>query len=99
MVLGVLAGLGAKVPDSAWLEVLSLPAGGPNPGLFALMQGAALDARLGGTLLAGLSTMGDVPLDRVDPMTLSEVISALAVVGLAEDARQLALEALLANGI
>lgn len=99
VVLGVLAGLGAKVPDSAWLEVLSLPTGGPNPGLFALMQGAALDARLGGTLLAGLATMGDVPLDRVDPMTLSEVISALAVVGLAEDARQLALEALLANGI
>lgn len=99
VVLGVLAGLGAKVPDSAWLEVLSLPTGGPNPGLFALMQGAALDARLGGTLLAALATMGDVPLDRVDPMTLSEVISALAVVGLAEDARQLALEALLANGI
>lgn len=99
VVLGVLAGLGAKVPDSAWLAVLPLPAGGPHPALFAMMQGAALDARLGGTLLAALATMGDTPLDKLDPMTLSEVISALAVVGLAEDGRALAVEALLANGI
>lgn len=99
IVLGILAGLGAKVPDSAWLAALSLPNGGPNPALFALMQGAALDARTGGTVLAALATMGDVPLDKLDPMTLSEVISALAVVGLAEDCRALAMEALLANGI
>lgn len=99
VVLGILAGLGAKVPDSAWLATLPLPAGGPQPGLFAMMQGAALDARLGGTLLASLATMGDTPLDKIDVMTLSEVISALAVVGLAEDGRALAREALLANGI
>lgn len=99
LVLGVLAGLGAKVPDSAWLAALPLPSGGPNPALFALMQGAALDARLGGTVLAALAAMGDTPLTRLDPMTLSEVISALAVVGLAEEGRALAMEALLANGI
>jgi len=99
VVLGVLAGLGAKVPDSAWLSTLSLPAGGPQPGLFAMMQGAALDARLGGTLLASLAAMGDTPLDKLDVMTLSEVISAFAVVGLAEDGRALAREALMANGI
>jgi len=99
IVLGVLAGLGAKVPDSAWLEALPLPNGGPNPALFALMQGAALDARLGGTIISALASMGDVPLDRIDPMTLSEVLSAFAVVGLAEDGRALAVEALLANGI
>lgn len=99
VVLGILAGLGAKVPDSAWLAALPLPAGGPQPALFAMMQGAALDARLGGTLLASLATIGDTPLDKLDVMTLSEVISALAVVGLAEDGRALAREALLANGI
>lgn len=99
VVLGILAGLGAKVPDSAWLATLSLPAGGPQPGLFAMMQGAALDARLGGTVLASLAAIGDTPLDKLDVMTLSEVISAFAVVGLAEDGRALAREALLANGI
>lgn len=99
IVLGILAALGAKVPDSAWLQALPLPDGGPNPALFALMQGAALDARLGGTVLAALATMGNRPLDKIDTMTISEVISALAVVGLAEDGRALAVEVLLANGI
>lgn len=99
LVLGVLAGAGAKVPDAAWLDTLAVPAGGPRPALFAMMQGAALEARLGGTLLAALAALGDQPLDKVDPITLSEVVSALGVVGLAEDARKLAIDALLANGI
>ncbi|OAN50396.1 hypothetical protein [Magnetospirillum moscoviense] len=99
VVLGTLAGLGAKIPDSLWLDTLALPAGGPKFGLFAMMQGAALDARLGGTVLAVLAATGDSGLDKLDPITLSEAISALSVVGLGEDARRLAVEAMLANGI
>lgn len=99
IVLGCLTGLGAKVPDAAWLDTLALPAGGPRPGLFALLQGAALDARLGTTLLAALAAIGDQPLDKLDPITLSEAISALSVVGLGDDARRLAIEAMLANGV
>lgn len=99
LVLGLLAGLGAKVPDMAWLDALDNPAGGPRPALFALMQGNALEARLGGTLLAALASLGDQPLDKVDTITLSEVVSALSVVGLGDEARKLAIEALLANGI
>lgn len=99
VVLGLLAGLGAKVPDAAWLDTLALPAGGPRPALFAMMQGNALEARLGGTVLSALAAIGDQPLDKVDPITLSEVASALSVVGLGEDARKLAIEAMLANGV
>lgn len=99
LVLGTLSALGAKVPDAAWLDTLALPPGGPRPALFALLQGAALDARLGTTLLASLAAIGDAPLDKLDPITLSETISALSVVGLGEDARKLAIEALLANGV
>ncbi|HLO78229.1 MAG TPA: antifreeze protein [Magnetospirillum sp.] len=99
VVLGSLSALGAKVPDAAWLDTLALPPGGPRPGLFALLQGAALDARLGTTLLASLAAIGDQPLDKLDPVTLSETISALTVVGLGDDARKLAVEAMLANGI
>lgn len=99
VVLGALAGLGAKVPDIAWLETLPLPAGGPRPGLFAMMQAGALDARLGATVLAVLAAVGDTPLDRLDSITLSEAVSALSVVGLGDDARRLAVEAMLANGI
>ncbi|MGE5516542.1 MAG: antifreeze protein [Bacteroidota bacterium] len=99
IVLGSLAALGAKIPDAAWLDTLAVPAGGPRPGLFALLQGSALDARLGTTLLAALAAIGDQPLDKLDAITLSETISALSVVGLGDDARKLAIEALLANGV
>lgn len=99
VVLGTLAALGAKVPEAAWLDTLALPPSGPRPALFALLQGAALEARLGSTLLAALAALGEQPLDKVDPITLSEAISALSVVGLGEDARKLAIEAMLANGV
>jgi hypothetical protein len=99
VVLGSLAALGAKLPDAAWLDTLPLSAGGPKPGLFALLQGAALDAKLGTTLLAALAALGDQGLDKVDTITLSEAISALSVVGQGDDARKLAIEAMLANGV
>jgi hypothetical protein len=99
LVLGALAGRGARIPDAAWLDALALPAGGPQPALFALMQGGALDARVGITVLATLVAVGEVPLAKADPMVLAEAVSALTVVGLADEARALATEALLANGI
>lgn len=99
VVLGTLSALGAKVPETAWLDALPVPAGGIKPALFALLQGAALDAKLGSTVLAALAAMGDQPLDKLDPTTLSEAISALSVVGLGADARKLAIEAMLANGV
>ncbi|MBC7907349.1 MAG: antifreeze protein [Rhodospirillaceae bacterium] len=99
VVLGSLSALGAKVPETAWLDTLSLPAGGPKPALFALLQSAALEAKLGSTVLAVLTAMGEQPLDKLDVITLSEAISALSVVGLGEDARKLAIEAMLANGV
>ncbi|MGE5476094.1 MAG: hypothetical protein ACM3Q1_05530 [Bacteroidales bacterium] len=99
IVLGSLSALGAKLPEAAWLDTLALPPAGPRPALFALLQGAALDARLGSTLLASLAAIGDQPLDKLDTITLSETISALSVVGLGQDARKLAIEAMLANGV
>lgn len=99
VVLGVLSGLGAKLPDAAWLDALALPGAGPRPALFGMMQSAALEARQGGTVLAALAALGDVTLDQADPLTLGETVSALAVVGLADEARALAVEAMLANGV
>lgn len=100
VVLGALSALGAKIPDDAWLDGLAAPiSGSPDPALFAMLQGAALEARLGTTLLAGLAGLGDLGLDTVNPIALSELISALTVVGLGDDARRLAIEAMLANGV
>lgn len=99
VVLGSLSALGAKLPDTVWLDALALPPGGPKPALYALLQGSALEARLGTTLLAALAGLGDQPLDKVDPITLTEAISALSVVGQGDAARRLAIEAMLANGV
>lgn len=100
VVLGALSALGAKVPEAAWLDVLALPAGpGPKPALMSILENAALEARTGSTVLAALAAIGDQPLDKLDPLTLSEVISALTVVGQGDDARKLAIEAMLANGV
>lgn len=99
VVLGTLAALGAKLPDVAWLDALSLPAGGPRPALFALLQSGALESKVGTTVLAALAVLGDQPLDKVDPISLSEAVSALTVVGLGDDARKLTVEAMLANGV
>jgi hypothetical protein len=99
VVLGSLAGLGSKIPPELWLETLALPRSGPKPGLFALIQSAALDAKLGTTLLAVLAAVGDTPLSQLDSITLSDSISALSVVGQGESARRLAIEAMLANGV
>lgn len=99
VVLGSLSALGAKLPDSVWLDALALPPGGPKPALYALLQGSALEARLGTTLLAALAGLGEQPLDKVDTITLSEAISALSVVGQGDAARRLATEAMLANGV
>lgn len=100
VVLGALAALGAKIPEAAWLDVLDMPASnGPNPALFALLQNAALEGRLGTTVLAALAGLGEQGLDKADSIALSEAISGLAVVGLGDDARKLAVEAMLANGV
>lgn len=99
VVMSSLSALGAKLPDSVWLDSLALPSGGPKPALYALLQGSALEARLGSTLLATLAALGDQPLDKVDTITLSEAISALSVVGQGDAARRLAIEAMLANGV
>lgn len=99
VVLGALSGLGAKIPDAVWLDTLGLPEGGIKVGLYAMLQHSALEAHQGMTVLTGLAALGDVPLDKVDPVILSEVISAFTVVGLTDDARRLAVEAMLANGM
>jgi len=99
LVLGSLSGLGLKIPDMLWLDTLSLPSAGPRPGLFAMMQGAALEGRVGSTVLTALVNLGSQTLDKVDSLTLSESVSALSVVDLGQDARKLVIETLFANGI
>lgn len=100
ILLGALTSLGARVPDAAWADTLALPAAnGPPFGPLAMMRGGAVEARPGITVLATLAAIGEGKLSEADPQALSEAIRALALVGLAAEARALAVEALIANGI
>jgi hypothetical protein len=100
--LDLLQALGERIPQAEWLALAPLTAAtdaGPRPAVKALLRSAAEGARLGETLLLSLVALGDGGLDKVDPDTLNRVIAFLRVVGLEKEARELAVEAALANGV
>ena len=99
VVLGVLAGLGGKLPETVWLDAVEAPASSVPAALLTLTQTAALEGRIGGVVLPLLVMIGDTPLDKISPVVLSEAISTLSVVGQNTDAQNLAVEAILANGL
>ena len=55
--------------------------------------------RLGETVLLTLVILGETGLDKIDADTLNRVVVALRLVGLDREARELAIEAALANGV
>lgn len=99
VVLGVLTGLGGKMPETVWLDAVEAPASSVPAALLTLTQTAALEGRVGGVVLPLLVMMGNTPLDKISPVVLSEAISTLSVVGQNTDAQNLAVEAILANGL
>ena len=114
MLLGLLDAVGNPVDISIWegrtqqaavigdntLENVSLPAPAlPSPVLWYGLRVAAEELRLGETILFALVSLGHDGLDRVNPITMNEVISRLRLVGLDTESRALALEAAIAAGL
>ena len=114
MLLGLLDAVGNPVDISIWegrtqqaavigdntLENVSLPAPAlPPPVLWYGLRVAAEELRLGETILFALVSLGHDGLDRVNPITMNEVISRLRLVGLDTESRALALEAAIAAGL
>ena len=103
MALEMLQAVGEKVPDVQWLAVPQGPAApaatGPKPALKAMLRSAAEGLRVGETLLLALVALGETGLDKADPDTLNRVVVFLRMVGLDREARELAVEAALANGV
>ncbi len=60
---------------------------------------AARAGRRGETLLLMLVALGDAGLGRAEPSALGEAVAALSALGMAEEARRLAVETALANGL
>ena len=60
---------------------------------------AAEDLRLGETVMLALASLGDPGPAHADPTELFRVVGALRLIGLDADARALAVEAAIANGV
>lgn len=100
--LDLLQAVGEKVPQTEWLSLSPVPAATPaqpRPAVKAMLRAAAEGLRLGETVLLSLVALGETGLDKADPDSLNRVIAALRLVGLEKEARELAVEAALANGI
>jgi hypothetical protein len=99
----LLAAVGAKLPTEAVLTLLDGPplvnAMEPRPGLWQGLRIATDDLRLGETVMLSLVSLGDEGFTQADPSTLYRVVAALRLIGLDADARALAEEAAIANGV
>ncbi|HXP95120.1 MAG TPA: antifreeze protein [Telmatospirillum sp.] len=105
---GLLAALGDKVTGDDWLALYDDPATGGAALPAASAQRGALwhglrvateDLRLGETVMFSLASFGDGGLAQADPTDLYRVVAALHLIGLDGDARALAVEAAIANGL
>lgn len=95
--------LGDGLPDSAWDPLFAAPltvtSYQPSPAVSHALREASEAGRLAETVLLSLVAMGDIGSEGSDSTTLFNVIQALRKVGLASEARSIALEAALARGL
>jgi hypothetical protein len=95
--------LGEKVPEDAWIPLLAGPSivsgRALRPALKQILATALANQSLGLTALASLVALGGGDLGDFDPDDLNRLISGLKSIGLESDARAVAMEAALANGL
>lgn len=101
--LALLNALGEPLPPGAWLSQIDgtapITAQVPRPALALGLDAATADKRLGETTLFAYAVAGDGTFAQTDVATLARLVTALKGAGFDDDARALALEAALANGV
>ncbi|HLN25769.1 MAG TPA: antifreeze protein [Patescibacteria group bacterium] len=101
--LSLLSAFGEKIPSEEWLPLYDGPllvtSLHPRPALWNGLRVATEDLRLGETVLLSLASLGEPGLTQSDPSDLYRVVSGLRLLGLDADARALAVEAAIANGV
>ncbi|MCE7999318.1 MAG: hypothetical protein HEP70_10700 [Rhodobiaceae bacterium] len=97
----LLDALGLSLPASVWDALLvsgGLPGGEVAPvAVSQRLKLASGQKRVGETLLLTLAALSDSGVGQAHPQTLSETVKALRIVGLEQEARKLAAEALMAR--
>lgn len=99
--LGLLTALGKEVSGKLWLPLFEAPDRDipqVSPSLLMGLDRAAAGGRTGEVVLLSLLLLGERGPAASDTITLGRIVSALLLVGLAEDAGALALEGLLGTG-
>lgn len=104
VLFGLLDALGDKVGTEGWLALMEGPPLQPAPALptaalWHALRLAAEDLRLAETVLLALISLGPDGPGGTEPTSLYRVIAALRLVGFDDEARSLAVEAALANGV
>ena len=100
LLLTLLAALGREVPPASWERVFAVggaSGSAPSAAYVQALARAAEGGRLGETVLLALISLGESGPAGAHPLVLSQVVTALGRVGLDEDARRVALEAVLAR--
>lgn len=99
----LLAAVGETVPSSLWEPLLIGPQRGtvvmPLAAPWYRLADAADEGRRGEAVALSLLALGDGGPGQADPIVLARVIGALQGVGLADEARALAVEAALTGGL
>ncbi|KIL99768.1 hypothetical protein CCC_03940 [Paramagnetospirillum magnetotacticum MS-1] len=98
--MAMLQAVGEPVPASALLAHAagSSTAPGPKPAMKALLRASAEGTRRAETVLLASAALGETGLESIDPDTLNRVVVFLRQAGFEREARELATEAVLANG-
>ena len=103
LLFNLLEALGDEVPDQQWEGLLSGPPQRttvvPRPVFWRNLRNAAVQQRIGETVLLALTALGQAGPTQADPTLLRTVIESLRSVGLGDEARALAIEAAVAAGI
>lgn len=103
VLFGMLDALGDRVDTEDWLPLMDGPVSQtvimPQPALWHAQRIAAEDLRLGETVLLSLVSLGVGGPGAAEPTNLYRIVASLRLVGLDDEARALALEAAIANGI
>jgi hypothetical protein len=103
LVLSTLASLGEAVTNDDWFELMDNQSRRsteiPSPQIWNGLIDASHNGRLGETVLIALIALGENGLSSISPIVLSHVMSALVQVGLENEARRLAVEAAIIQGL
>ena len=99
----ILDALGEYVPESMWVDLIDGPSHqsimAPHPSTWFLLNGASSQARMGETVLLSLVILGEGGPAGAEPLIGNRVLKALRNIGLTDETRAMALEAIVAAGL